>query len=309
MRSNETRTLTYENLLSAQNNFLDNFLKELDQQPIFKRRKQLNLRSGNKPYPHFTYRYLPLTKEKDEKSIRNYLVESRLWLSSPSSFNDPFDMKCGYTFEETFQNKRKFLDEKFQQFYPDLPKHIKEETISDLLASNQIVAEILNEKYQNEIAQHGVCSFSDDARDILMWAHYGSDNKGVCLQFQITRDVFIFTHATAIGYSDKFPTINYLKDNLGKEAARAMWQKFKNWKYEKERRIIHPTGANSYLQFNPSALTALILGCKLESNSEKFIKSLLNERMQKNYPPLKIFRATQDNKEYKIRIKRVNNFS
>lgn len=309
MYSSETRTLTYENLLSAQNNFLDSFLKELNQQPIFKRRRQLNLQSGNKPYPHFTYKYLPLTKEKDEKSLRDYLVESNLWLSTPSKFNDPFDMKCKYIFKGTHQNKRKFLDEKFQQFCPDLPKHIKEETISDLLTSNQFVADILNEKYENEIAQHGICSFSDDARDILMWAHYGSNHKGVCLQFQISKDIFIFTQATAVTYSHKYPTINYLKDNLRKEIARTMRQKSKNWKYEKERRIIHPTGANSYLQFNPSALTALILGCKLESDSEEIIKSLLNERMKKNLPPLKIFRATQDNKEYKIRIKRVNNLS
>ena len=142
-----------------------------------------------------------------------------------------------------------------------------------------------------------------------MWSHYGSSHKGISLQFHISKDLFIFTDAVAIRYLYEYPVINYLDGNLNIALTGTLTRKSKDWEYEKERRLIHPNGANSYLQFNPSALTALILGCKLESDSEEIIKSLLRERKQKDYPPLKIFRATQDNEEYKIRIKRVSNFS
>jgi hypothetical protein len=142
-----------------------------------------------------------------------------------------------------------------------------------------------------------------------MWSHYGSSHKGISLQFHISKDLSIFRNAIAVDYSYEYPVINYLNDNLSIAFAETFKRKSKDWEYEKERRIIHPIESNCYLQFNPSALTALILGCKLESDSEEIIRLLLRERMQKNYPPLRIFRATQDNKEYKIRIKRISNFS
>lgn len=309
MHANNLRILTYRDLLSAQDIHQDSFLNYLNQQPIHNRRKLLNTRSKIQPYPHFIYKYLPLNDDKHKKFLRDYLVESKLWLSSPNSFNDPFDMKCRYIFEGKPQEKRKHLNTRFKLYDPDLPKDHRERIISRSLANDQFLAETLENIYKHQINENGVCCFSEDTKSILMWAHYGSSHKGISLQFQICKDIFIFTQAAAVTYSHEYPTINYLKDNLNNAIAGSMWRKSKNWEYEKERRIIHPIESNCYLQFNPSALTALILGCKLKSDSEEIIKSLLRERMQRNYPPLKIFRATQDNREYKIRIKRVSNFS
>lgn len=311
MHANNPRILTYRDLLSSQDIHLDSFLNNLNQQPIHKRRKLLNIntRSKIKLYPNFIYKYLPLAEDKHKKFLRDYLVESKLWLSSPNSFNDPFDMKCRYIFEGKPHEKRKHLNTIFKLYDPDLPKNKRERIISHSLTNDQFLVETLENINKNQINENGVCCFSEDTKNILMWAHYGSSHKGISLQFQICKDISIFTQASAVTYSHEYPTINYLNDNLSNAIAGTMWRKSKNWEYEKERRIIHPIESNCYLQFNPSALTALILRCKLESDSEEIIKSLLRERKQKNYPPLRIFRAIQDNKEYKIRIKRISNFS
>ncbi|PTQ76697.1 Protein of unknown function (DUF2971) [Nitrosomonas oligotropha] len=310
MHTDNLRILTYRDLFSAQD--IDKFLSDLNQQPIHKRRKLLNSHGKIKPYPHFIYKYLPLesTNIDDHKRfLRDYLVESRLWLSSPSKFNDPFDMKCRYVFEGKIEDQRKYLQKIFKLRKPDIPQEQRGKIISDVLTGSQPISEALTESHNNQIDKIGVCCFSENTKNILMWSHYGSSHKGISLQFHISKDLFIFTYAVAVDYSYKYPAINYLNGDLSIALTETLKRKSKDWEYEEERRLIHPKGANSYLRFDPSALTALILGCKLESDSEEIIRLLLRERMQKNYPPLKIFRATQDNKEYKIRIKRISNFS
>lgn len=310
MHTDNPRILTYRDLFTAQD--IDKFLSDLNQQPIHKRRKLLNSHGKIKPYPHFIYKYLPLEStyiDDHKRFLRDYLVESRLWLSSPNLFNDPFDMKCRHVFEGKINDKKGYLDNILKLRTPDISKEQRKKIISNTLTSNQPISEALTGIYNNQIDKIGVCCFSENTKNILMWSHYGSSHKGISLQFHISKDLFIFTYAVAVDYSYEYPVINYLNGNLSIALTETLKRKSRDWEYEEERRLIHPTGANSYLQFNPSALTALILGCKLESDSEEIIRLLLRERMQKNYPPLKIFRATQDNKEYKIRIKRISNFS
>lgn len=80
------------------------------------------------------------------------------------------------------------------------------------------------------------------------------------------------------------------------------------WKYEQERRIFHPNGANYYLQFKPSALTALILGCEIGIAEENIIKMLLIERKQRGYPALKVFRAIRHRTEYRLCLQHQENW-
>lgn len=307
MRINRTPTLHHHDLLSTEE--VNNFLLRLNQQPIYKRRRLLNLTSQIKPYTHFIYKFLPLATDKHADYLRNYLVESKLWLSSPTAFNDPFDMSCQYIFEGKPQDKRKHLDKRFKLYDPNLPKKQREKIISNSLASGQFLTETLNSIHEKHRKEDGVCCFSENTRNILTWAHYGSNHAGLSLRFQISKDLFIFTRAIKVEYSDEYPIIDYLKDSLGDAIAQTLLRKSKAWEYENERRIIHPNGANCYLQFNPSALTALILGCEFEVNTEKIIniKTLLDERMEKNYPPVKIFRAIRDKSKYRLLIKRERN--
>ncbi len=95
-----------------------NFLLKLDQLPSHKRRKPLNLKSGNKPYPRFLYKFRPLSANNTERidHLRDYLVHSRLWLSSPAAFNDPFDMRGHFIFDGQPRDKRKHIHKKLKYF-------------------------------------------------------------------------------------------------------------------------------------------------------------------------------------------------
>jgi len=102
-----THTLQHHDLLK--NSSLEKIRLELNQLPAHKRRKLLNTKSGDKPYPCFLYKFRPLIANNMEQTdqLRDYLVESRLWLSSPTAFNDPFDMRAKFVFEGKPQDKKK----------------------------------------------------------------------------------------------------------------------------------------------------------------------------------------------------------
>src|SRR5205809_3828745 len=59
-------------------------------------------------YPRFRYKFKALASDAGEdraKQLRDILIESLLWLSSPRDFNDPFDMTARITFEPKSQEQ------------------------------------------------------------------------------------------------------------------------------------------------------------------------------------------------------------
>jgi hypothetical protein len=73
-------------------------------------------------------------------------------------------------------------------------------------------------------------------------------------------------------------------DDIQKSIIPTLFRKSDEWKYEGERRIVHPHGANCFLAYQPSALTGLILGCKMGEPAEIAINRLLVERHEKGMP-------------------------
>ncbi|MDP1688309.1 hypothetical protein [Hydrogenophaga sp.] len=55
--------------------------------------------------PRFFYKYL----HQNSKSVRSQIVDSKLWLASPDTLNDPFEMALHVVFEGTPGEKRKAL--------------------------------------------------------------------------------------------------------------------------------------------------------------------------------------------------------
>lgn len=286
-----------------QNPKLENFIYKVNQQPLWERLKLLNAVSPSNPYPRFVYKFRPLnTSELNVQinQLRDYVVESRLWLSSPLAFNDPFDMRGSFVFEGSPQSKRKHIIKKLEQYRPDLNKKQKEIAASNLLGNGSFTKsmESIHDKQRENV---GVCSFAGDARNILMWAHYASNHSGVCLQFQVAADISIFSRALTIEYSSDYPVVDYFED-IQKSFIPTLFRKSNEWKYEMERRIVHPNGANSFLAFEPSALTALILGCQIRGDAEIAIKKMLIERHEKSFPPIKVYRALRHNTKYQLRL-------
>jgi hypothetical protein len=79
------------------------YLKSL---PYLERRIMLG--SPPNSFPRFIYKYL--NPDIKDEWLRNYLIDSKIYLSSPADFNDPFDMKMDVIDEPDVGKKRYYFE-------------------------------------------------------------------------------------------------------------------------------------------------------------------------------------------------------
>lgn len=277
------------------------WLRRVNSLTYFERRMVLS-RQVRPRIRRFLYKYKPFSS-KDNQSIdhlRDILVRSQLWLSSPTDFNDPFDMSACVVVKGTkleLQNRlstltktqglkrreRRLATKKFEQ-----------------RSDGEIEAELQN-IYQRNLEEIGVFSFAGDPRSILMWSHYANDHTGVCFQFERAVDFATLGGALAVKYSADYPVVNWVTD-FAESLGKVMLQKHGGWSYESEDRIVRPGDAHKHLGFAPAALVGLIIGCRATAEHRGLILGLLEERAQASLPEIKLYDALQHRSEYRLSI-------
>ncbi|WP_368172661.1 DUF2971 domain-containing protein [Aeromonas sp. R2-1] len=195
------------------------------------------------------YKYL-----SEKLDLDQYLKEPTLRISQLVTLNDPFEGRI---------NKKAIgiLSEKLcKQIYPDEKWH----TLSMLLAE-QSIDSIIN--------TYGVISLSETHRNLLMWAHYASEHRGVCIGYKsnvlssddliisesekltpyklvkVNYDDIIFDHE----YIDAFQKFDFdQEEQFQKMSMRALTTKSENWSYEKEHRyVVHLELSDKIKFFKP----------------------------------------------------------
>jgi Protein of unknown function (DUF2971) len=161
---------------------------------------------------------------------------------------------------------------------------------------------------QKTVNKVGVCSFAGDARNILMWSHYRVNHRGLCLLFEIANDPRIFLQASPVRYTVKYPVVNWIKSFNNAAILRMVLTKHKGWKYEQERRIVKLRSANTCLKFQPTALRAIIAGCRATQDTFAMLKRLLNDRSAAGMPPITIYQCSQGASRYELRIHKALEF-
>jgi hypothetical protein len=281
----------------------DATLKRLQTEGYRKRRKLL--RQCIPELPRFLYKFRSIapTDETSIDRIRDVLVRSRLWLSSAIDFNDPFDMAAKFVAEGTAKQRREYLKELLKKHEPKLKE--RERKLQRLVAQGKAPFEsALEEAHRYQVKSAGVYSFAGDPRSILMWSHYGANHEGLCLQFEVARDVPTFAHALPVEYSDEYPVVNWLTtDEHAMETV--LLRKHTSWRYERERRIIILDAAHQYVKFNPTALRGIIIGCRAKESMIAKVRELIAERSAQGFSVPHLYMAVQHDTRYRLIIKRV----
>jgi hypothetical protein len=114
----------------------------------------------------------------------------------------------------------------------------------------------------------------------------------------------IFLYALPVIYAEKYPTHNWVKESDDKFRD-GVYTKFRDWEYEKERRIMSPGLMHQYLHFHASSLESVIYGCKISDSQIDEVRKLLEERKSKSLPRLAEYRAIQSDDAYIIRLRKV----
>ncbi len=169
-------------------------------------------RMEGKPPPRFLYRYSHIDPN-EQKSIdhaRDIIVRSRLWLSSPRDFNDPFDMKYDLSVDDPKAAKIR-LDKMGKQL--GIPFSKREKRKRQIFRSGKRQASQKLQQIADRVTENvGICSFADKPRNILMWSHYARHHTGICYVFDVYRDPNTFFRAIPVRYSDTYPIVQYGKD-------------------------------------------------------------------------------------------------
>ncbi|MBW2608448.1 MAG: DUF2971 domain-containing protein [Deltaproteobacteria bacterium] len=108
------------------------------------------------------------------------------------------------------------------------------------------------DQLKSDLENMGVCSFSLEFNNTLMWSHYADNHHGVCLTYELPKSFFDKTANEIFGIVDVDYGLNPLSDWFIKKALKhnsfedfvrdliikALTVKAKLWEYEKEVRIL-----------------------------------------------------------------------
>lgn len=257
----------------------------------YRKRREFLWHKVSSRLPRFLYKFKSLVPS-DNKTVdhmRDILIRSRLWLSSPVDFNDPFDMSARLIAEADVAVKRQRIKKllkgqgmRWNERSKILPRIVAK--------SNSYFADQARMSYQKQRESAGVFSFGGDPRSILMWSHYASNHEGVCLQFEVAKDLTAFARALPVEYNDEYPVANWLVD-FKEGLQRAILRKHVKWSYEQEHRILHLEQAHQYIPFLPESLRAIIIGCRAPEATVAKLLELLAERFTARLPPTRLYRV------------------
>ncbi|MDY1046982.1 DUF2971 domain-containing protein [Pseudomonas coleopterorum] len=219
--------------------------------------------------PPFLYKYQSVT----EYSLKS-LVERTVWMSSPASFNDPFD--CAINLD------RKKLEESVAHAVSLLTKNdgdLVDECTNLATPENEVAYAVLRTSLAAQMATIGVLCLTESPSEILMWSHYAQYHKGFCIEYRVDEGSLLESMARPVRYTEIYPSLS-LK-NLPVDADEnfidiCVHTKASQWSYEREWRVMAPVGAKLYRA--PAPASAIIFGARMPDEDKRVIYELLSPK-------------------------------
>ena len=232
-------------------------------------------------------------------SLRNLKAQS-IYFSSPTRFNDPYDCALNVAFarptpEEVEAMRRSYLD---RDDVPDDTKRFLECVAADQVEA--IVVNAVRAALNGKITERGVCCFSEVNDSLLMWAHYGGQYKGYCLEFRTACDDF--AKIRKVRYTDSMPEINislfYIHDDFS-EILDLYCTKSTAWSYEREWRAFHQDTNKLYCH-KADALKAVYFGPDMETEAMEIICLILTGQN----PEVELWKGARSPTLFKVEFER-----
>ena len=264
--------------------------------------------------------------------LRNQCIR----FSSPAVLNDPFELKPHlaalatpeYAAAELRRAMPRVLAEELAKVPAELraliPGHVMETLLESQLPRFQTQLEglsaqmmpLLQETMARKLEELlGILCLTEDADNLLMWAHYADSHRGFVLHFDEASPFFDrrvsdedeLRHLRKVTYSKKRPslTLSDVKDGS------AFLTKGSAWRYEMEWRMIVPladasktvgSGAEAVhlFKFPAAAVRSIVFGCRMLEAKKLEIQTLLSELPQ--YAHVRRIQAEIDKEHYLVRI-------
>lgn len=258
------------------------------------------------------YRYISFRGRRHRKRTRDMILSGLVYFQSPNYFNDPFDCKSAFHYGgATDAEWRRHYENKIRIS----GRGRSEETINDLVESEMKLGrhkhltyreeqvKIFQSVLSNAVKKLGMLCLSEVNNDILMWSHYSDGHRGICLQFDKKQLQNQF-HVESVQYHSRYTSFKTFLDLIQtSELDRLLKRKSRDWKYEREWRVIHNFESKKarLLRLSPGMLTGVILGCQMSTRD----KALVGGWVKSLGGTVQLYEATKNTSTYGVRVQRV----
>src|SRR5690606_21148672 len=133
------------------------------------------------------------------------------------------------------------------------------------------------------IDKFGIACFSLSPSNLLMWSHYSNFHKGICLQYDTSKDKNAFRNIRPMDYKEKFEQKEYKPLSEGKEFEHVLYTKSEVWRNEYELRVVKEIQGE--FKINRNCLKSITFGMK---TTEEY-KEQIFELTRGKYPDLHYF--------------------
>lgn len=216
---------------------------------------------------------------------KSLLEEMTLLVKNPTKFNDPHD--CDIRLLNFKTANKENLKERITKFN----SNSKTRTIDyDDLTDDKFKQAYENMALPNFFQTLGVACFSKNFDKSLMWSHYTYSHEGICFGFNLMKLYWSLSSLRPeqlalieVEYTDNFEPVDFFEQ---KNDAIYHWIRTKSsiWNYEEEIRILFTNLKFNHHQkmlfeFNKLAISKIILGNRISSENEIWIKSFCKSNL------------------------------
>ncbi|MDR2598848.1 MAG: DUF2971 domain-containing protein [Oscillospiraceae bacterium] len=257
-------------------------------------------------------------------------INGKVFLNSPSKFNDPFDCLISTTAETKLLILRDVARECLEE-YVKLSKIDKKrlEITDNVLEAICIILEQHGEKINRKHINNSlsvesmekreqslfknifnIACFSEVNDSILMWSHYTNHHQGICIEYDFSKRSRIIEHFYPVTYSDKrfvLQPCHYKKRICSMPIVLC---KAKEWAYEHEWRYVNivdsdlnPPSDNSIDLSDKDSIKAIYIGVDAKKHNSDSVEKLLKITRKRNIP---LYEMRFDAHEYKLNPHRIH---
>lgn len=214
--------------------------------------------------------YVLFKFKKIDKYLLKALVQSEIYFARPDQLNDPFDCRVDLlsALENAISRTEGALRttlEKFRRIDP------------------------LLKDVQERLVTVGVCSFSLELKNSLMWAHYADNHHGLCLKYSVPESFFYENQDRILGidkveygehplldwFLETMPKLGSMDELVTSLIKRALTVKAQPWHYEAEARIIRRTEGVHAL--NKHQLVQVCFGLRTPNTDIALVREVLGQ--------------------------------
>ena len=235
-------------------------------------------------YPQVNHLYKYCAYNTNSLSI---LINKKIWIPKPDSFNDPFDCKIRFKSEMNSEAFRKYLDRTGR-------------TSGNLHKDYEIFQEGLKKFRDKDMQYLGVFSMSQIKDNILMWSHYANQHKGFCIEFVRLPDNLLgnIEVTQPVNYHCDYPEVNPLDSSGNIDHSifnKMLFVKAKDWAYEKEWRLTYDEGDRE--EPLPADISSIIFGLRMPDEHKNTIRNILADQ-----PGIRYQKAIEVEYEFRLKI-------